>query len=118
MEELVFSCYGVQVHLVDAADTGLCQRLQETFPPECVAPTGVGAAGAAVVSYAVSAAAHGAKDWQLPQLARLLQDFRRRRAHGGGLRVDRGGGLRLLRAGARGRRERERRGRSRQRARG
>jgi hypothetical protein len=53
MEELVLSCYGVQVHLADAADTGLCPRLRETFPPECAAP---GATGAPTVSYVVTAA--------------------------------------------------------------
>src|SRR5438876_1058230 len=54
MDEFVHSCYGVQVHLVDAAGTDLCPRLRETFPRECAAPAAAGSVG---VSYAVSAAA-------------------------------------------------------------
>lgn len=52
MEELVLSRYGVQVHLVDAAGTDLCQRLRDTFPREFAAPSG---AGSVVVSYVVTA---------------------------------------------------------------
>jgi hypothetical protein len=53
MEELALSCYGVEVRLVDAAGAGLCQRLQDTLPPEFAAPSGP---GLAVVSYVVTAA--------------------------------------------------------------
>ena len=58
MDEFVHSCYGVQVHLVDAAGTDLCPRLRETFPRECAAPSAAPCgAGSGVVAYAVSAAA-------------------------------------------------------------
>ena len=42
MEELALSCYDVEVRLVDTAGAGLCQRLQDTLPPEFAAPSGPG----------------------------------------------------------------------------
>ena len=52
MEELAFSCYGVEVHLADAAGLGLCRHLRETLPPEFATFRGP---AFAAISYAVTA---------------------------------------------------------------
>jgi hypothetical protein len=52
MEELAFSCYGVEVRLADAAGLGLCQQLRDTLPPEFDTPCGP---VSAAISYAVTA---------------------------------------------------------------
>lgn len=52
MDELVISCSGVTIRVVDDADTDLCERLLGTFPPEFTAsPEG----GCIQVSYVVTA---------------------------------------------------------------
>ena len=39
-EMLILCCYDVEIHLVDEARLGLCQRLRDSLPPEFVAPSG------------------------------------------------------------------------------
>ncbi|HXJ77691.1 MAG TPA: 2OG-Fe(II) oxygenase [Candidatus Methylomirabilis sp.] len=68
MEELVLSCYGVEVRLVDAADAELCQRLRDTVPPEFTASSGP---GSAVVSYVVAGDAPSAAK---PSAYRVTRD--------------------------------------------
>jgi Rps23 Pro-64 3,4-dihydroxylase Tpa1-like proline 4-hydroxylase len=54
MEELALSCYGVEIRIVDAAGTGLCQGLRDTLPPEFTATSGL---SSGVVSHLVTAGA-------------------------------------------------------------
>ena len=51
-EELAFSCYGVEIRLVVAAGTDICQRLRDVLPPEFA---GTSSPGSTVVSYVVTA---------------------------------------------------------------
>jgi Rps23 Pro-64 3,4-dihydroxylase Tpa1-like proline 4-hydroxylase len=52
MEEVAFSCYGVEIRIVDAAGTDICRRLQDALPPEFAVPS---PPGSTVVSYVVTA---------------------------------------------------------------
>ena len=52
MEELAFSCYGVEIRLVDAAGTDICRRLRDALPSEFAVPS---SPGSTVVSYVVTA---------------------------------------------------------------
>jgi len=52
MEEVAFSCYGVEIRLVDAARTDICRRLQDALPSEFAVPS---PPGSTVVSYVVTA---------------------------------------------------------------
>ena len=52
MEESAFSCYSVEVRLVEAAGAGLGRRLRDVLPPEFVVPS---RPGSTVVSYGVTA---------------------------------------------------------------
>jgi Rps23 Pro-64 3,4-dihydroxylase Tpa1-like proline 4-hydroxylase len=54
MEEVVFSCYGVEIRLVDDAATDICQRLRDALPSEVSVPSPCDAM--VVVSYAITAA--------------------------------------------------------------
>src|SRR4051812_24186050 len=51
MEQVAFSCYGVEL-LVDAPGTDICRRLQDALPSEFAVPS---PSGSTVVSYAVTA---------------------------------------------------------------
>ena len=52
MEEVAFSCYGVEIRLVDAAGTDICRRLRDALPSEFAVPSPT---GSTVVSYVVTA---------------------------------------------------------------
>jgi Rps23 Pro-64 3,4-dihydroxylase Tpa1-like proline 4-hydroxylase len=52
MEEMVFSCHGVEIRLLVAAHTDICERLRDVYPPEFA---GASLPGSAVVSYVVAA---------------------------------------------------------------
>jgi hypothetical protein len=52
MEEVAFSCYGVEIRIVDAAGTDICRRLRDALPPEFAVPS---PPGSTVVSYLVTA---------------------------------------------------------------
>jgi Rps23 Pro-64 3,4-dihydroxylase Tpa1-like proline 4-hydroxylase len=49
--EVAFSCYGVEIRLVDAARTDMCRRLRDALPSEFAVPY---APGTTVVSYVVT----------------------------------------------------------------
>jgi Rps23 Pro-64 3,4-dihydroxylase Tpa1-like proline 4-hydroxylase len=53
MEELAFSCYRVNIRLVDAGSTDICQRLRDALPPEFAAPS---SPRLTTVSYVVTSA--------------------------------------------------------------
>jgi SM-20-related protein len=52
MKELTFFCYGVEIRLVDAAGTEICQRLRDAFPSEFAVPS---PPGSMVTSYVITA---------------------------------------------------------------
>lgn len=38
-ETLTLCCWGIEIHIIDNADLGLCPRLRETLPPEFTVPS-------------------------------------------------------------------------------
>jgi Rps23 Pro-64 3,4-dihydroxylase Tpa1-like proline 4-hydroxylase len=52
MEEVAFSCYGVEIRLVDAAGSDICRRLRDALPSEFAVPS---LSGSTVVSYLLTA---------------------------------------------------------------